>query len=60
MCPQISHNLELTFNDLKDFNKKFGSLHTEARNMTFTAKSGNDVNISKESTFVENKDKDNQ
>ncbi|GBC09952.1 hypothetical protein RclHR1_09220008 [Rhizophagus clarus] len=26
MCPQISHNLEITFNDLKDFNKKFAKL----------------------------------
>lgn len=26
MCPQISHNLEITFNDLKYFNKKFAKL----------------------------------
>jgi hypothetical protein len=74
MCPQISHNLEITFNELKDFNRKFAqldSLHTEDLDMTFTVKTGGDTNIPKESasknsgiidikrSFVENKDKDN-
>jgi hypothetical protein len=64
MCPQISHNFEITFNDLKDFNEKFANLDP----FHFTVKTGNDTNIPKESasinsgiidikrSFVENKD----
>ncbi len=49
-APQISHNLEITFNDLKDFNKKFAelsALHQEGKKVKFSVN-----NISNESANI--------
>jgi hypothetical protein len=38
-CPQISHNLEVSFNDIKDFDKKFSklsSVYRQDQEMEFT------------------------
>ncbi|CAB5383354.1 unnamed protein product [Rhizophagus irregularis] len=57
MCPQISHNLEITFNSRKDFNKEFAkldSLHTEAKINTFTTNNKPNVSANKKSLRGQN------
>jgi hypothetical protein len=53
---QTSHNLEITFTDFKDFNNKFtklGSLHMEAKKISFTTNNISNESANKNSGIID-------